>query len=69
MLVLSRKMGESVIVGANDEISITVIEVRGERVRLGIEAPGRIPVYRSELKARMLGQVASPQASAAAVSS
>lgn len=46
MLVLSRKKNESIMVG---EIEITVIEVRGDKVRLGIEAPKEVPVHRREV--------------------
>lgn len=47
MLVLTRKPRESVIIG--DDIEVTVVEVRGDQVRLGIEAPRRLPVYRKEI--------------------
>lgn len=47
MLVLARKVGQSIVV--NENVEILVIEVRGEQVRLGIEAPRSIPVYRKEL--------------------
>jgi carbon storage regulator len=47
MLVLSRKVGEKVRIG--DDIELTVIEVRGEAVRLGIFAPRGVPIYRQEL--------------------
>jgi len=47
MLVLSRKPGEKLILGTS--IVITVIEVQGENVKLGIEAPKEIPIYRLEL--------------------
>ena len=47
MLVLARKVGQSIVI--NDNVEILVIEVRGEQVRLGIEAPRNIPVYRKEL--------------------
>ncbi len=47
MLVLSRKRGESILVG--DKIRITLLGVRGKSVRLGIEAPREIPVQREEL--------------------
>jgi carbon storage regulator len=47
MLVLARKVGQSIVI--NDNITILVIEVRGDQVRLGIEAPRSIPVHRSEL--------------------
>lgn len=47
MLVLSRKKGESVVVGGN--ITIVVVDVRGDKARLGIEAPADVAVYRSEV--------------------
>jgi len=47
MLVLSRKRNESIVI--DDRIVITVIEVRGDKVRLGIQAPLEIPVHRSEV--------------------
>ncbi len=47
MLVLSRKMGQSIQIGPN--ISITITRIRGERVQLGIQAPEDVPVIRSEL--------------------
>lgn len=47
MLVLARKVGQSIVV--NDNVEILVIEVRGDQVRLGIEAPRSIPVHRKEL--------------------
>lgn len=42
MLVLSRKPGEKVIIG--DKITITIVEVKGNRVRVGIDAPGSVPI-------------------------
>lgn len=47
MLVLSRKKDESIII--NQNITITVVEIRGDKVRLGIEAPKEIPVHRREV--------------------
>lgn len=47
MLVLSRKKNESIII--NDDITIVVVEIRGDKVRLGIEAPKQIPVHRREV--------------------
>lgn len=47
MLVIARKVGQSLVI--NDNIEVLVIEVRGDQVRLGIEAPKTIPVYRKEL--------------------
>lgn len=47
MLVLSRKRDERIVIG--DNIVITVVEVRGDKVRLGIEAPSEVPVHRQEI--------------------
>lgn len=47
MLVLSRKKNERIVIGEN--IVLTVVEVRGDRVRLGIEAPQDVPIHRSEV--------------------
>lgn len=47
MLVLSRKKNEQIMIG--DDIVLTVVEVRGDRVRLGIEAPADVPVHRYEV--------------------
>lgn len=47
MLVLSRKKNESIII--NDHITVTVVEIRGDKVRLGIEAPKEVTVHRREV--------------------
>ena len=47
MLVLSRRRNEKIVIA--DEITITVLEVRGDQVQLGIEAPRNIPVHRWEV--------------------
>ena len=47
MVVITRKTNESVVVG--DDIFITVLEVRGDLVRLGIECPKETPIHRSEV--------------------
>ncbi len=56
MLVLSRKLNESIVI--RDNIVITVVEIRGDKVRLGIEAPKEVPVHRREVyEAIKRGQV------------
>lgn len=47
MLVLSRKKNESIII--NNDIKIVVVEIRGDKVRLGVEAPREVPVHRHEV--------------------
>lgn len=47
MLALSRKQGESIMVGS--DIELTILEVKGEQVKIGISAPKNIPVYRKEI--------------------
>lgn len=47
MLVLTRKTNESIIIG--DDVKVTVVEVKGDQVKLGISAPKRIPVHREEV--------------------
>jgi carbon storage regulator len=47
MLVLSRQRDESIVIG--DNIVITIVDIRGDKVRLGIEAPGEVPVHRQEV--------------------
>jgi carbon storage regulator len=54
MLVLSRKPGQSIIIG--DNIKITLIEIQGEQVKLGIEAPKSIVVYRMEVYEEIVKQ-------------
>jgi len=47
MLVLSRKKNESIVI--NNDIRIVVVEIRGDKVRLGVEAPREVPVHRREV--------------------
>jgi carbon storage regulator len=57
MLVLSRKKNETIII--DDHIVITVVEIRGDKVRLGIEAPKEIPIHRSEVHAAIHSEQAA----------
>ena len=47
MLVLSRQREQTIMIG--DDVEITVVDIRGEKVRLGITAPAHIPVHRKEV--------------------
>ena len=47
MLALTRKKGESLVI--NNNIEITVLEIRGDQVKIGISAPKEVPVYRKEV--------------------
>ena len=51
MLVLTRKAGESIVIGS--QFRITVLEMQGRQIRLGIEAPSEIPVHRGEVYERI----------------
>ena len=47
MLVLSRHIDESIMIG--DDVVITVVDIRGDKVRIGIQAPTNVPVHREEI--------------------
>lgn len=47
MLALSRKMNESIMLG--NDIEVTVLEIKGDQVKIGVKAPKSIPIYRREL--------------------
>lgn len=65
MLVLSRKKNESIVI--NNDITIVVVEIRGDKVRLGVEAPKEVPVHRREVyDAIRRNDVASPNSASAA---
>ncbi len=73
MLVLSRRVGESIVIGDPDEsgsaVTVTVLEVRGDVVRVGIDAPRSVAVHRAELLAELAGanrEAASPSSEAVA---
>jgi carbon storage regulator len=64
MLILTRREGESVLIG--DEVTITVLRVKGNQVRLGVNAPKNIAVQREEISERVRAEVTGTAASAAA---
>lgn len=47
MLILSRKVNEKIMIG--DEISVSIIEIRGDQVRIGVDAPKTVKVFRQEV--------------------
>jgi carbon storage regulator len=51
VLILTRRIGEAVIIG--DEISVTVMSINGNQVRVGVNAPRDVPVYREEIYERV----------------
>lgn len=53
MLVLTRKPNEKLLIGTDREIVVTIVEVRGDKVRIGIEAPEEIPILRQEVADRI----------------
>jgi carbon storage regulator len=59
MLVLSRKLGERIAIGTN--IVVTVLEVRGNVVKLGCQAPLDVPIHREEISRRIDEQHDAPQ--------
>jgi carbon storage regulator len=59
MLVLSRKKNESIVIDGN--IVITVVEIRGDKVRLGINAPKEVPIHRSEIHAAIQSELQQQQ--------
>jgi carbon storage regulator len=51
MLILTRKVGETIVI--NDNIHVTVLQVKGNQVRIGIEAPSEVAVHRQEIHERI----------------
>jgi carbon storage regulator len=64
MLVLSRRLGEKIVIA--DNITITVIDIDRGKIRLGIEAPRSVPVYRQELLATPAEAPVAPTATVVA---
>ena len=55
MLILTRRVNESLMIG--DQITVTVLEVKGRQVRLGVNAPKEVPVHRKEVYERVQREI------------
>ena len=56
MLILTRRIGESVVIGEDMEISFMILGIHGNQVRVGINAPKNIPVHREEIAQRIINE-------------
>jgi carbon storage regulator len=63
MLVLTRRAGESIVIG--NDVTVTVLEVRGDQIRLGIDAPKDVPIHREEVYVQVQQENRGAVASAA----
>jgi carbon storage regulator len=64
VLVLTRKIGESIVIG--DGITITIVDVKGDTVRVGVDAPREVKVQRSEVLEQIAAETAAAASAAAA---
>ena len=64
MLVLSRKRGEGIVIG--EHVTVTVLEVRGDRVKLGFIAPAETPIHREEIHWNLEYRLPAPEDAATA---
>ena len=65
MLILTRRIGETLMIGKDDSTTVTVLGVKGNQVRIGIKAPPTVPVHREEIYERIQEQRKQDHASGA----
>jgi carbon storage regulator len=58
MLILTRRVGETVMIG--DNVSVTILGVKGNQIRVGVNAPKETPVHREEIYERIHGETKEP---------
>lgn len=61
MLILTRRCGERLFVGECGEVVFTILEVKGNQVRIGIDAPKDIPIHREEIYRKIVMEVAEAE--------
>ena len=62
MLILTRRVGETVMIG--DKITVTILGVKGNQIRIGIDAPRDVSVHREEIFQKIHGEVVNPTSEA-----
>jgi carbon storage regulator CsrA len=63
MLILTRRVGESLVIG--DEVNVTVLGIKGNQVRIGVNAPKTVSVHREEIYQRIQQELVEPQGNVA----
>ncbi len=63
MLILTRRVGESLVIG--DEVNVTVLGIKGNQVRIGVNAPKTVSVHREEIYQRIQQEFVEPQGNVA----